>query len=88
LKAETCSVWFLKETCVLWIEIEKDVCNKCNFPNLIGAIDGKHVIIQEPLQSGSNFFCYKKKTFCTILLALVDADNRFIAIDVGAYAKN
>ena len=71
----------------MWIEIEKSFCNKWNFPNLIGAIDGKHVIIQAPPHSGSNFFCYKK-TFSTVLLALVDANYRFIAIDVGAYGKN
>jgi hypothetical protein len=44
----------------MWIEIEKNVCNKWNFPNLIGAIDVKHVTIQAPPHSGSNFFCYKK----------------------------
>jgi hypothetical protein len=67
----------------MWMEIEKNFCNKWNFPNLIGAVDGKHVVIKAPPHSGSNYFCYKK-TFSTVLLALVDADYRFIAIDVGA----
>lgn len=59
-----------------------------NFPNLIGAIDGKHVIIQAPPNTGSLYFSYKKKTFSVVLLALVSADYKFVVIDVGSYGKN
>nr|CAI5862121.1 unnamed protein product [Callosobruchus analis] len=31
-----------------------------NFPNCIGALDGKHIMIQVSKQSGSRFLNYKK----------------------------
>ncbi len=59
-----------------WKEVAQGYCEKWNFPNCLGAIDGKHIIIQAPPLSGSQFFSYKK-TFSIVLLALVDADYRF-----------
>lgn len=40
----------------VWIESEKGFREKWNFPNAIVAIDGKHVLIQAPPHSGSNYF--------------------------------
>ncbi|KAB0804474.1 hypothetical protein PPYR_01444 [Photinus pyralis] len=70
-----------------WIESEKGFYEKWNFPNAIAAIDGKHVLIQAPPHSGSNYFCYKKH-FSLVLLALVDAHKKFIVVDVCAFGKN
>lgn len=71
----------------MWIQIEKEFCDKWNFPNLIGALDGKHVQIEAPPHSGSQFFCYKK-FFSVVLLSLVDSNCKFIAVDVGGFGKN
>ena len=36
-------------------EIAKKYYSKCNFPNVIGAIDDKHIRIRCPANSGSDF---------------------------------
>lgn len=69
-----------------WRTIEKEFRRRWNFPHCIGCIDGKHVAIQAPPNSASTFFNYKKY-YSTVLLGLVDAEYKFIAIDTGSYGK-
>lgn len=69
-----------------WQEIAENFNSKANFPNCLGVVDGKHIRLICPLHSGSNYYNYKTY-FSIVLLAVVDADYRFIAIDVGAYGK-
>ena len=47
-----------------------------NFPNCVGAIDGKHVVIQAPAKSGSVFFNYKKQS-SIVLLGICEIDYNF-----------
>ncbi|XP_025266722.1 protein ALP1-like [Camponotus floridanus] len=57
-----------------------------DFPNYIGAIDGKHCRIQAPPNSHSAFHNYKG-FFSLILMAIVDAHYRFIWVDIGDYGS-
>lgn len=49
-----------KET---WLAIAEQFYAKTNFPNCVGAIDGKHIRCVNPCGGGSNFFNYKKFFF-------------------------
>lgn len=71
----------------LWMSSEIIFREKWNFSNAVAALDGKHILFQAPAHSGSMYYCYKKH-FSTVLLALVDANYKFIATDVGACGKN
>ncbi|XP_044753549.1 putative nuclease HARBI1 [Coccinella septempunctata] len=42
-----------------WLHIAEEFEKTSNFPNLLGAVDGKHVRIIPPSGSGSYFFNYK-----------------------------
>ena len=57
------------------------------FPNCIGAMDGKHVMIQCPFNSESLFYNYRSY-FSIVLLAVASADYRFVMADVGAHGSS
>ena len=65
-----------------WKTIAAQYLDKWNFNNCIGAMDGKHILINPPANSGTYYFNYKG-TFSIVLLALVDADYKFVYVDVG-----
>ena len=69
-----------------WKKVAEDFETKWNYPNCVGALDGKHVMLQKPPKSGSSHFNYKH-TFSVVLMALVDADYRFIYVNVGAQGR-
>lgn len=70
-----------------WEKNIEEFWNKWNFPNCLASIEGKHIIILAPPNSGSLYFNYKK-TFSIVLMALVDANYNFIAVNVGAFGKD
>ena len=66
-----------------WEQIQREFHELWNFPQCLGAIDGKHVRIKCPPQSGSKFFNYKGY-FSVVLFGISDARYRFIYHEVGA----
>lgn len=69
-----------------WKVVAHDYMERWNFPNCLGSMDGKHCLIDPPLQSGSTYFNYKE-TFSIVLLGLMDAQLRFIFVDVGTNGR-
>lgn len=69
-----------------WHAIAQRYNERWNFPHVLGSIDGKHIRVKKPANSGSQYFNYKKY-FSIILFAMVDADLRFRYIEVGEPGK-
>ena len=69
-----------------WKRISKDFWNLLCFPLCLGAINGKHCVINCPPNSGSTFYNYKG-TFSLVLMAVADARYAFTYVDVGDYGR-
>lgn len=65
-----------------WIEIANEFERLYNFPRCIGCLDGKHIEITKPEDSGPSYYNYKSY-YSIVLMALVNARKEFIMIDVG-----
>jgi len=70
-----------------WLHIVNDFWDLWNSPNCIGAIDGKHMKVQAPPNSGSKFFNYRH-SFSVVLLAFIDARYKFTVVDDWSYGRN
>lgn len=69
-----------------WVSVAKRFESCWNFPNGLGAIDGKRIIIQQPCKSGSHYYDYKGH-HSIILMAVFDADYRCLWADVGTNGR-
>ena len=69
-----------------WLQISDKFEQKWNFPHVIGAIDCKHINIQAPINSATEYYNYKG-FFSIILIGVVDANYNFIFADVGCQGR-
>ena len=65
-----------------WSPIAEEFKGRWNLPHVCGALDRKHVAIRRPARTGSLYHNYKG-FFSLVLMALVDAQYKFIWIDCG-----
>ncbi|CAH1969151.1 unnamed protein product, partial [Acanthoscelides obtectus] len=75
-----------KPTQATWHNKSQQYWTKWNFPNCIGSIDGKHIEVKCPSNTGSLYYNYKQY-FSILLQALVDADCKLIAVDIGSFGR-
>ncbi|CAD7093771.1 unnamed protein product [Hermetia illucens] len=76
-----------KQNLSSWMKISDEFLQKWNFPNCLGAVDGKHIQMFAPNNFGSMDFNYKK-FFSNILMAVVDASYKFVMVTIGAHGSN
>ena len=66
-----------------WRRLSEQFASSWNFYHAVGALDGKHIAIKAPKNSASIYYNYNG-FFFIMLLGLVDAEYKFIWVDVGA----
>jgi len=81
------TLYLPQPTMEMWKLIAKDFEQIWQFPHYVGALDGKHILIKKPPNSGSSFYNYKH-TFSVFLMALVDVHYKFISVDIGSMGRH
>ena len=69
-----------------WESVAQRFESRWNFPNGIGALDGKRILIQQPQNSGSRYYDYKGHS-SIILMAVFGGDYECLWADVGANGR-
>ena len=70
-----------------WFLISEKYSQRWTFPNMIGAVDGKHDILQQPCNSASHYRNHKG-TDSIIFMAVVGPEYQFLFADVGMSGRN
>ena len=70
-----------------WLEISQKFYERWSFPNSIGALDGEHIVMQQPENSGSHYRNYKG-TDSIVLMGLVGPEYEFWYADIGINGRN
>ena len=68
------------------LEIAKRFHSRWQLPNCVGAINGKHVQILHPPETGSDYFNYKGFS-STVLMAIMGPNAEFVFADLGSQGR-
>jgi hypothetical protein len=69
-----------------WERTAKGFEVKCNFPNCLAAVDGKHVAVVPPTGAGSYFFNYKGYN-SQVLIGIADSNYELIYFNFGTNGR-
>nr|CAI5855369.1 unnamed protein product [Callosobruchus analis] len=69
-----------------WIHIGSDFNERWQFPNSLGAVDGKHIRIRPPSGSGAYYYNYKQ-FHSIVLMGIANSNYEFIMFDVGTNGR-
>lgn len=65
-----------------WLAVANKLKQKWHYPNCIGAIEGKYIIMEPPPNAGSYFYNYKH-SHSVVLMAVAGPDYQCLYADVG-----
>lgn len=69
-----------------WKQIAQKYEVNTYFRNCIDSLDGRHMIITNPLNAGSTYINYKC-SFSVILMGMCDSEYRFTYANIGAQGR-
>ena len=69
-----------------WLSIAEKLKTRWQYPNAIGAIHGRHVVIRKPSYGGSHYYSYKY-LHSIILMAIAGPSYECLYADVGANGR-
>lgn len=65
-----------------WMEVVNQFEDRWHFKHCLGALDGKHVALKM-LKKSVSIYCNFKRFYSIVLMAVVDADYKFLLVDAG-----
>lgn len=68
------------------MQVAKKFEEKWQFPHCLGSVDGKHIRITRPANSGSFFYNYKG-FYSIVLLGIVNSNCEFILANIGTNGR-
>ncbi|XP_049272560.1 uncharacterized protein LOC119396511 [Rhipicephalus sanguineus] len=70
-----------------WFQIADNFEKRCQFPNCLGAVGGRHVKIATPRHSASGYMNHKGSS-SVVLVAVVDSKCKYTFVDVYAESRD